>query len=139
MRRTLYILWQCLWGFPQSLVGAVIFLLNLRRPHRSYHGAVVTEWKYKSSVSLGLFVFLAAAKSPEAKQRILVHEYGHKVQSLMLGPLYLIGVGLPSVLWAGLPQMKALRRKKNISYYSVYPERWADRLGERITGEQSQY
>ena len=139
MRRALYILWQCLWGFPQSLVGAVIFLLNLRRPHRLYHGAVVTEWKYKSSVSLGLFVFLAAAKSSEAQQRILVHEYGHTVQSLVLGPLYLLAVGLPSVLWAGLPQMKVLRRKKNISYYSVYPERWADRLGERITGERSQY
>ncbi len=139
MRHTLYILWQCLWGFPQSFVGAVIFLFNLRRPHRLYHGAVVTEWTCRGSVSLGMFVFLSTAKSSEAMQRILVHEYGHTVQSLMLGPLYLIAVGVPSVLWAGLPQLKSLRRKKNISYYSVYPERWADRLGERITGEQSQY
>ena len=70
-------------------------------------------------------------------QGLKVHEYGHTIQSLVWGPLYLITVGLPSVLWATLPPMKKLRKEKKISYFSVYPENQANRLGERFTGIKS--
>ena len=138
MRKALYILWQCTWGAAQSLIGAIVLLLNLRKPHRMYHGAVVTEWAQGGSVSLGMFVFVSENKREAAKQRLLIHEYGHTVQSLILGPLYLLVIGLPSVLWAGLPACRKIRRKKRISYYWFYPERWADILGERITKEHIQ-
>ena len=58
-----------------------------------------------------------------------MHEYGHCVQSLMLGPLYLIAVGVPSYRWANLPALRKMRRETGRSYYSVYPENWANRLG----------
>ena len=132
MRKALYILLQCTWGIAQTLVGAAVMLFNLGKPHRMYHGAVVTEWGLCGSVSLGMFIFLSKNKNADHKKRLLMHEYGHTVQSLMLGPMYLVVIGLPSVLWAGLPCCDHLRRKKQISYYSFYPERWADHLGERI-------
>lgn len=50
---------------------------------------------------------------------------GHAKQSRLLGPLYLIVIGLPSILWAGIHGKVAPRK----SYYWFYTERWADRLG----------
>jgi hypothetical protein len=36
-------------------------------------------------------------------------------------------IGLPSIIWASF--FGEFRRKRNISYYSFYPEKWADHLG----------
>ena len=136
MRTVFYILWQCIWGLPQTLLGFAVFLLHVGRPHSFYHGAIVTVWKKRSSASMGLFLFIAenAWSSPKRAERLLVHEYGHTVQSLVLGPLFLPVVGLPSFLWAGLPVCQKLRTRKNISYYTFYPEKWADRWGEKVLG-----
>ena len=46
-----YILAQCTWGFLQSTAGFVTFLLNIRKKHYLFHGAVVTEWNLRSSLS----------------------------------------------------------------------------------------
>ena len=70
-------------------------------------------------------------------QRIKVHEYGHTIQSVLLGPLFLPVIGLPSLLWANLPACARYRRNRGISYYSFYTEAWANRLGEWVTGEES--
>ena len=137
MRRLLYILCQCSWGVIQSLVGAVLFLVFIRRPHRFYHGAVVTEWSNGGSVSLGMFIFLSDRLSERRSRCILAHEYGHTVQSLILGPLYLPVIGLPSVVWAGAPAFSRMRKKRNMSYYRLYTERWANHLGRKTTGEET--
>ena len=44
----------------------------------------------------------------------------------MLGPLYLIVIGLPSLIWAALHS--SVRRLRTVDYFSFYTERWADRL-----------
>lgn len=131
MRKALYTLCQCTWGAAQTIIGAFVLLLNIRKPHKLYHGAVVTEWEYGGSVSLGLFIFLSREKG----DKILAHEYGHTVQSLILGPLYLLVIGLPSVLWAGLPMFKKIRKNRQIPYHWLYTERWANHLGERTAKE----
>ena len=148
MKTVLYFIMQCIWGFPQTFLGLILFLTNIRKEHFLFHGAVVSEWKYRSSVSFGLFVFISKdffkkdiseVHSGEinnqvvASERLLVHEYGHTIQSLVLGPLYLLVIGLPSVLWASLPYYDKKRRKENISYYSFYTEKWADIWGEQST------
>lgn len=43
MKTALYRLIQCTWGLPQTLLGLIVFLTNLRDRHYHYHGAVVTE------------------------------------------------------------------------------------------------
>ena len=133
MRRFLFTLVQLTWGLPQTLAGFLLFLYWRRRgaAHRLYHGAVVTEWAAGGGVSLGLFVFV----SGKARPGVTVHEYGHCIQSLLLGPLYLPAVGVPSYLWANLPALRRLRREKGFSYYAIYPENWANALGEWATKE----
>ena len=143
---------QWTWGFPQTAAGAVLFLHHRNRPgvqHFRWHGSSVTVWKSPASVSLGKFIFLTddplyyyphlrgKISRDEALKQLLVHEYGHTIQSLALGPLYLFAVGLPSMLWSRLPRMQKRRRERKISYYSAPFERGANRLGEIVTGEKS--
>ncbi len=129
--RAICFLWNIIWGFPQSLIGFVLFLGNIRKPHKMYHSAVVTEWNYGGSVSLGIFMFVS-----RGRRELYCHEYGHTVQSMMLGPLYLPIIGLPSVIWAGFPPLCRYRVKRQMSYYRLYTERWANFLGGRFTGEK---
>ena len=146
MRSVFYAVWQCTWGFPQTLLGFFIFLLHRKSKHFRYHGAIITLWEPKSSVSLGLFVFVSAEPffvkkyegqigAQELSSRLLVHEYGHTIQSLILGPLYLIVMGIPSALWAAFGSKK--RREKQIPYGAFFTEKWANQLGEWVTGEKS--
>lgn len=148
MKTALYWLCQCTWGFLQTTLGLIVFLLHLRDRHYLYHGAVITEWQGKSSVSLGLFVFVTAEPYfydklkdnhtlPELSRRLLVHEYGHTIQSLILGPAYLIVMGVPSTLWGFLPSANKMRREKQVSYFAFFTEKWANALGEWVTGETS--
>ncbi len=144
----LYTLIQCTWGILQTALGFIIFLLNFKSPHFSYKGAIVIKWKSKSSLSLGMFIFIT--DSPyfaeklqdelslnELYNRLLVHEYGHTIQSLILGPLYLILMGIPSTLWGFLPNLAKKRKEQKISYFSFFTEKWANKLGEKATGEAS--
>lgn len=147
MKTALYWLFQCTWGFPQTVLGLIVFLLHAGDKHYLYHGAIITEWKGKSSVSLGLFVFVTAepfflSKLPEypreeLSRRLLVHEYGHTIQSMILGPLYLLLMGIPSTLWGFLPCANRMRREKQVSYFAFFTEKWANTLGEWVTGEAS--
>lgn len=148
MRIALYFLIQCTWGAVQSTLGLIYFIFHSSDKHYLYHGAIVTEWDKKSSVSLGMFVFVT--KEPyfynklkseytreELSQRLLVHEYGHTIQSLILGPLYLIIIGIPSTLWGFLPCCNTKRRTKSISYFSFFTEKRANFWGEQVTGQKS--
>lgn len=143
--RALYVLLQCTWGLLQTAAGAAICLRYRKRPRFWYHGAVVTSWPRPDSLSLGLFVFLSdhppvdrrgLTPSEEISRRLLVHEYGHTIQSLLLGPLYLPLVGLPSLLWAHLPPCRRKWRGE-VSYFSFFPERTANSLGELAVREPS--
>ena len=147
MKKFLYILIQCTWGFPQTLLGLIVFIMNIKNKHYIYHGAIITERNAPSSVSLGLFVFTTTNpmkdkrtenKIPdeELKNRLLVHEYGHTIQSLIFGPLYLIVMGIPSTLWGFLPYFQN-QRNKGISYFSFFTEKFANYLGEKVTKEKS--
>lgn len=147
MKTLLYIIIQCIWGFPQTFLGFLIFLINIKNKHYLFHGAIITERNAPSSISLGLFVFTATNpvkdkrvenKIPDDKlnKRLLVHEYGHTVQSLIFGPLYLIIIGIPSTLWGFLPCFQK-RRDSGVAYCSFFTEKFANYLGEKVTKEKS--
>ena len=135
MRRFLYILLQCTWGIVQTVVGGFVFLRWRKAKHECFHGAVVTRWKLRSGMSLGLFLFVPEGTYGDG---FLVHEYGHTIQSLLLGPLYLPVIGLPSVLWCNLPCFIAMRRRKQCPYNAMYAEKSANFWGEKITKKQAE-
>lgn len=146
MKIVIYRIWQCTWGILQTLLGLIMFIMHLKSKHYTYHGAIITEWNVKSSMSLGLFVFVTSEpyfapkyegqiSVEELSNRLLVHEYGHTIQSLILGPLYLIVIGIPSTLWGFMGAKK--RRDEKIPYGAFFTEGWANRLGEWVTREKS--
>ncbi len=128
----MYYILQFTWEIIQNVVGFCIFLANIGRRHFRYGDAVVTVWKSRrGSLGLGTFIFITKdAMTDERREFTLKHEYGHTLQSIILGPLFLPVVGLPSLLWAGLLVFRKYREKNAVSYYRFYTERWANFLGE---------
>ena len=105
------------WQLPQNLLGwGIKTVLRLKD-----EGDGIYHWKAWSGLSLGGYIFVNA----RASDLMLRHEAGHRRQSVMLGPLYLLVVGLPSFIWASLKTAGLFRGR---DYYSFYTERWADRL-----------
>ena len=146
MKQILYRFWQCTWGIFQTILGFILFLKYFKNKHFSYHGAIITEWNNNTSLSLGLFVFVTVYPfftekykyeytQEELARKLLVHEYGHTIQSLILGPLYLIVIGIPSTLWGFLFAKK--RYEKQIPYCAFFTESWANKCGEYVTNEES--
>ena len=135
IRKVLWILWQIVWCLPQNLVGLLLFVLFHKAGHTVFHSAVVTAWKYPACASIGCFIFMD--KNAMQDRPLLVHEFGHTVQSAVLGWLYLPVIVLPSVIWFSLPILRRRRRKYHISYYSFYTERWANTWGEKVCKEPS--
>lgn len=136
MKNCLFLIVQCVWGALQTFVGFLLFLavklawLSQKRSPKIYrwNGAVVTEWNYGGSVSLGLFIFVSQ-RGVQSNPRLLPHEYGHFIQSMILGVLYLPVIGLPSIIWAGL--FGNYRKRHNKAYDWFYTERWANWLAPK--------
>lgn len=127
MKVFLYRLAQLTWGLPQSLGGLILYLKYRNSPHHIYKGSIVTNWPKRGGISLGMFTFI---ENKDGRQEYIKrHEYGHTIQSLILGPLYLIVVGIPSFIWANIPYFINKRKRKHIAYNSFIVEKTADKLG----------
>ncbi|MFW5779968.1 MAG: hypothetical protein ACOCWI_00765 [Bacillota bacterium] len=96
----------------------------------TYHNE---QW---GGVSLGMFIFVCASRDKEWTDKTKVHEYGHYLQSLILGPFYLFIIGLPSFIWCNNKKYRKLRKTTGKSYFEFYPERWANYLGGKKTKMQ---
>ena len=130
----MYYLLQWTWGILQNIAGLVLFFFNINKKHYRFGKALVTEWNFpRGSVGLGMFIFVSVPKNgadPSAIEKVARHEYGHSLQSVILGPLFFPAIGLPSLLWCALPCFVNYRKKKGVSYYKFYTERWANFLGK---------
>lgn len=130
-----YIAVQCAWGMPQTILGFLLYLRYLDAPHERFGGAVRTRWTRDGGISLGPFIFTPDSEEAWCR-KMAAHEYGHTFQSLMLGPLYLFLIGLPSMVWNRC--FCGYRNRKQVPYSWFYTERWADRLGEKHAGAREE-
>lgn len=108
-----------IWCIPQNLLG-LLFLLFIRGEERHTLNGISFYYAkdFRGGISLGRYIILG-----DKRERSVRHEFGHCIQSRMLGPLYLIVVGLPSLIHAWLCKCD------DHSYYDYWCERWADKLG----------
>ena len=125
MRKLLLLVWE----LPQKLLGSLIIKLSKAEKIGEYKDADVYNWQWVGGLSLSTHIFVPFEffDNYAWETNYVKHEYGHTIQSKMLGPLYLIVIALPSFLWAWLG--KKYRKEKNVSYYSFYTEKWAEKLG----------
>lgn len=136
MKILLFRVVQCTWGILQTIGGVLIFLIHAGCKHEIYRGCVNTHWKSHAGLSLGLFIF-TPAEDDRMYSEIRTHEYGHTFQSLILGPLYLLVVGVISIIWADLPHYRRLRAEKHLPYTACFVEKNASWFGEKVTGEKA--
>lgn len=129
-----YYLIQFTWGFLQNLLGLILFLKERKKKIDFFKGAFIgyhnNNW---GGISLGVFILISNNKDDKWLFNTKIHEYGHTIQSLLLGPLYPFIIGIPSLVWCNAKKYIKLRKERNISYFSFYPERWANYLGEKMT------
>lgn len=115
-----------IWCFPQMIAGLFLRLFVKVELKEKYKNAVVYKCNLKSgSISLGNKIFLC--KEHWNDEYVKKHEYGHCKQGLILGWLYLIIIGIPSITWCNC--FNKYRVRKNVNYYSFYTEKWANKLG----------
>ena len=138
----IYYTLQWTWGILQNLLGFFIWFALRVFGHSKRHGhfrfAPVTGWQKGGSMGLGMFIFagkdltlknLQDPKTGTWEEHILSHEYGHTVQSAILGPFYLFLIGLPSIIWCNFKPAGRSWRSGKKDYESFFPEKWATRLG----------
>lgn len=125
---------RILWELPQCLLGFILFQVYSVGCHcmEAPYGDVriLYSERMRGGISLGRFIILPwkyRNNSSSYVRDAISHEYGHTRQSAWLGWLYLVVIGLPSLLWAWAHS--TFRRLQEVDYYSFYTERNADKLG----------
>lgn len=138
------------WGHMQTFAGLCLYLWYFKSPHTYYHGVVRTVWPRGGGISLGMFIFTPKEPSKDDNsivarldrkycEEVAVHEFGHTIQALLLGPLYIFVIGIPSLFWAGLPRLQRMRNEKHLPYSHLYCEKWASYWGEKVTKEKADW
>lgn len=125
MLRILLILWQ----LPQAIVGSIVYLFVKNNIKDTYQRGFVKCYfakNFPGGLSLSPFIFINYYKLYNITY--INHEYGHYLQSLYLGPFYLIVIGVPSIIWSTL-YGRIINKTPN-GYYKFYTEKWADKLGD---------
>ena len=121
------------WGLPQNIVGlalAIVFIFHPEKKIYRYKSALIIDVPTGNhgAVSLGQFIFIFSRYSNVGY--IERHEYGHTIQSHLLGPLYLLVIGLPSIIWNKF--FGDYRKTYGVSYYDFWVEKWANKLGGNL-------
>lgn len=108
-----------LWQFPQNMLALCIEGILCEAAYREgiVGGNTMIYNDVLPTMSLGNYIFVDTMSS----QKSIQHEFGHSKQSDILGPLYLIVVGIPSLLHN---IVHCLCSKIGIkwNYYSFYTE-----------------
>lgn len=113
-----------IWEFPQCLLGLILTWCYNVEYKETFREIPIYAGGFPGGISLGLYILMGESSWKYNRNYTKEHEWGHTRQSLYLGPLYLLIIGLPSIIWAAVHTPKSKR-----SYYSFFSERWADKLG----------
>lgn len=112
-----------IWQLPQNILGIILRCFYQGVDFKFEKAIVRRSSKFRGGISLGRYVIIGETSDSNTVK----HEWGHCRQSIRLGWLYLLIVGLPSLVWATLYGW-IIRPTKN-GYLKFYTESWADKLG----------
>ena len=110
------------WQAPQNILGwlAYNYIDGYETCTKDLCGEGIKcklSVNFPGGITLGNYIILGNIKH-------LQHELGHTKQSQILGPLYLLVIGLPSLIHAALHSSIC----KNKDYYLFYTDKWANKL-----------
>lgn len=118
------------WCVLQTVIGAVLALVLLPQTRfQRYRGMIVAYHPYSFTFSLGTFAFVSeGAEHPRAVRGRL---YGHYVQSLIFGPLFLFVDCLPQLV-VRTPIIKRRRAERGVCPEDLFTDRQAARLQANV-------
>lgn len=122
------LLW--IWQLPQNLLG--LFLLLWYKREKEYHKLNGRIFYYTTEMSSGISLGNYIIMNREDREDGMRHEYGHSIDSRRCGPLYLIVMGLPSLLGNIYDRIfhKNWKYSKSCRWYYNQPwEKSADKNG----------
>ena len=130
-----------IWQLPQNLLGfLLVYVYYALGMVVRFDGEDGIMYAYvngvSAGVSLGRYVVLKASGIEDGRQKY--HEYGHCMQSRFLGPLYLLVIGLPSLVGNIYDRIahRSWSYERSYKWYYAQPwEAWADKLGKVIRNE----
>lgn len=117
-----------LYQLPQNLLGLAVYgvfkLLDKVNwvDGYWYDATVLITSDRVWGLTLGEYIFIATG----GEDKLVGHEMGHVRQSRVLGPLYLLVIGLPSIIWACV---WTLWLSDKVNYNWFYTESIAEKLG----------
>jgi hypothetical protein len=119
-----------IWLLPQNLLALLLIGILKGEKQDQYKDCdlySVVSQKF-SGISLGKYILLNEYYYLNKVVLITTtkHEYGHYIQGLIFGWLYLIVIGIPSL---SRNLLARVNNKMRVNYYKGYPENWADKLG----------
>lgn len=110
-----------IWQLPQNILGW--FIVKVVNMSNWYKEESCYRVKYLSDCGISLGNYIIIDDDIFLSYRTYHHELGHQKQSKMLGPLYLLIIGIPSLIG------NIIHRFIKFEYYKQPWEWWADRLG----------
>ena len=124
----LYYILQFSWGLLSNIIGGLFFLfckyILKWQVKKIYNNFLIfpKDHSLKAGMSLGIFIFV------DENSSLIPHEYGHSIQNIFFGPLFLFIIGIPSFIRCTYYNLK----KKTEGYYNIWFERQASELGEKF-------
>lgn len=116
-----------IWQIPQNIVGLVVRMFYKQTNSLLYKDRTIRICpSFPGGISLGNTVIVRKYPYDTKTWNTVKHEWGHTRQSLYLGPIYLIVIGIPSLIWAACYKYDASNPN---GYYEFFTEKWADKLG----------
>lgn len=113
------------YEFIQNCIGYVEYKKNKLTIAHKFKNSNIVYVDYFDSHVLGKWIFI----NPKTDDTIILrHEYGHRIQSYILGPLYMFIIYIPSCLHY---KWFAKQNKNWKEYYKFYTEKWADILSKK--------
>ena len=117
-----------LWQFPQNLLAICIEGILCEAAYREgiVRGNTIIYNYVLPTMSLGSYIFVNTMSTDTAVK----HSHGHSKQSRILGPLYLVVIGIPSLLHLIVYSICGMMGF-SWNYYKFYTELWANKLAEK--------
>lgn len=117
-----------LWQFPQNLLAICIEGILCEATYREgkIDGNTLIYNYVLPTMSLGNYIFVNTMFS----NTDIKHSHGHSKQSRILGPLYLVVIGIPSLLHLIVYNICS-KIGFSWDYYKFYTELWANKLAEK--------
>lgn len=129
LKRIVFYVLSFTWGIITSLPGLLVisFSALFKRVH-VYHGRLYAVWgKNWGGLELGPFFIIG-----ENCENSRAHETGHGLQNIILGPLMIVLVSIPSCIRYWYLELKYYRKGLYKDYDAIWFEGQATRWGKKF-------